>query len=83
MVGKTDPVPCGSELARDDGGSVNAEPADTPLSRASSLPQVLRLALDFVAASRDQLIPINCRTRSSSSTALSISWVRSASSSSM
>ncbi|PWE47966.1 hypothetical protein C9I49_00855 [Pseudomonas prosekii] len=32
-------IPCGSELARDDGVSVNIYCTGTPLSRASSLPQ--------------------------------------------
>ncbi|PVZ57243.1 hypothetical protein C9422_16205 [Pseudomonas sp. B1(2018)] len=32
-------VPCGSELARDSGGSVTMMSTDTPSSRASSLPQ--------------------------------------------
>ncbi|AXP01966.1 hypothetical protein DZG01_02820 [Pseudomonas fluorescens] len=31
--------PCGSEPARDSGGSVNTTLADPPLSRAGSLPQ--------------------------------------------
>ncbi len=33
------PRHCGSELARDDGSSLNIIATDPPLSRASSLPQ--------------------------------------------
>nr|POA13471.1 hypothetical protein C1892_15790 [Pseudomonas sp. MPBD7-1] len=37
--------PCGSELARDGGVSVNIDATDLPLSRASSLPQGFRAAV--------------------------------------
>jgi len=43
----------GAELARDDGGSVNTEPADTPLSRASKLAPT-RIAFGFGFCSGQQ-----------------------------